>query len=101
MLIDLEGELRFSSERYVTKIIHDSEKMRAVLFCLEPGQKVEPHTSPSEVVMFVARGAGRMTVGSETTPVKEGSLAVCPPHEPHGFEAEGRMVVLAAIIPRP
>lgn len=98
---EIKKLVEFSSQRYVVKLVHDSEKARVALFCLEPGQKVEAHTSPSEVVFYAIEGKGKVVVGEAKPQVQGGTIVVCPPQAPHGLEAESRLIVLAVIAPRP
>ncbi len=100
--IELDSETEFMDERPRTKMLHDSSQFRAVLFCLEKGQGVPRHTSPSEVMMLVHKGSGTVIVGDREHAMKAGEMVICRPNESHGFRSEGeRMVVLALIIPSP
>ncbi len=75
--------------------------MRVVLFNLDKGQEVPPHTTTSEVLMFLVEGKGEFIVGDRTEEVEGGGFVVCRPDEPHGMKAIERMTVLAVIAPRP
>ena len=99
--ISLKEHIEFSPEKYISKILFDSEKARLVLFCLEKGQEIAPHTVKSQVVMVVVSGKGTITAGNKTHKVKQDSLVVSESMEAHGIKAEEQMVVLATIIPRP
>ncbi|MBI4294779.1 MAG: cupin domain-containing protein [Chloroflexi bacterium] len=99
--VNLKALRRFDSQRFVSQLIHDSEKARVALFCLEPGQEVPPHSASSEVVFMVVEGKGQVVVGNDQVAVEAGSLVVGPPLVPHGLKAEERLVVVAVIAPRP
>ena len=99
--IDLIEHIEFSKEKYISKILFDSDKVRMVLFCLEKGQEVPSHTVKPQVVMLVISGTGLFTVGNKSYKVKQDSVAICESMEAHGIKADERMVVLAYIIPRP
>ncbi len=99
--IHLSQFQEFSSERFVSKLLHDSENSRVALFCLEPNQVLSTHTTPSEVVFLVTDGTGTIIVGEEEIEVSAGMLVVCPPQIAHGLKAASRFVVLAVITPRP
>ena len=92
---------QFDSTRVVSKLIHDSERCRVVLFCLEAGQEVTPHTSRSEVLFYGVEGQGTISIGADEIIIEEGTLVACPQMVPHGIKAEERNVVLAIITPRP
>lgn len=100
-LVKLDEVKGFRKERYLSRLIHDSDKARVALFCLEAGQEVSPHTSSSEVVFQVVEGKGRVVLGAEEPEVEPGIVAICPPGLPHGLKAEKRLVVVAVIAPRP
>lgn len=91
----------FDSKRVVSKLLHDSEKCRVVLFCLEPGQEVSPHESSSEVIFYGVEGKGTVLVGTDEVELEPRAFVVCPPMLRHGIKAEERTVVLAVITPRP
>ena len=99
--IDLKEQVEFSKEKYVSKILFDSDTIRIVLFCLEKGQEVPPHTVKSQVIMLVVSGKGSVTVGNSTYKVKPDTVTVCESMQAHGIKADEQMVVLAYIVPRP
>ena len=99
--IQLSQYQEFDPERVVSKLLHDSERCRVVLFCLEPGQEVAPHQSTSEVVFYGVEGKGTVSVGSDEAGIAPGTIVVCPPMLPHGIKAGSRTTVLAVITPRP
>ena len=99
--IQLSQFQEFDSKRVVSKLLHDSENCRVVLFCLEAGQEAAPHQSSSEVIFYVVGGKGRISVGDDEVDVASEIIVVCPPMLPHGIKAEERTTVLAVITPRP
>ncbi len=101
MTKNLLALVEFSADRPRVQLVHDSENLRLVLFCLQAGQEVPPHTSASEVLLQALRGDGRCSVGEAETPLSEGGLIACPPNQPHGLKADTDLVVLAVIAPRP
>lgn len=99
--IDVKEHIEFSKEKYVSKILFDSDKVRVVLFCLEKGQELPLHTVKPQVVMLVISGKGLFIVGDKMYEVKPDSVAICESLEAHGMKADEQMVVLASIVPRP
>lgn len=95
--------VEFRAEKYNARLLYDSENARLVLFSLEAGQGIDPHSAPSTVVMCALQGAGSFIKGEEVIPVKAGSLVPCGPNELHGMKADKgeRLVALAFIAPRP
>lgn len=97
----LRTEAEFSAQKFVLKLLHDSPRARVVLFCLNPGQEIPPHTSSSEVIFYTVSGKGTIQVSQDREDVEAGYLVVCPPRRLHGIKAAERMQVLAIIAPRP
>lgn len=90
--------VEFDQQRYVSKLLFDTERGRGALFCLEPGQEVPAHTAPAHIIFYVVSGRGVIAIGNEATSVKESDLLLCPPDAPHGFKADERLVILAFIL---
>ncbi|HEX7019454.1 MAG TPA: cupin domain-containing protein [Gemmatimonadaceae bacterium] len=88
--------------RPATAIIHDSADARCVVFRLEPGQQVAPHTSPSSVLLLAVEGSGVVTTAEGDSPLAVGEAALYEPRELHGMRAVAeRFVLLAVITPQP
>lgn len=66
-----------------------AESTAVVYFEIEPGRRLATHTDSAEEVILVLDGEGIATVGSESTPVGPGALALVPALAPHGLEATG------------
>lgn len=91
----------FDSKRPVSKLLYDSEQCCVVLFCLETGQEIAPHTSTSEVVFYGVEGKCTVLVGNDNIPLPVEAVVTCPPNIPHGIKAITRTMVMAIIAPRP
>lgn len=100
-LIELDKFESFSKEKPGSKLLYNSDNVRIVLFSLEPGQKIDPHTVNPQVTMIVLSGKGKFIIGKDKLDVKEGYIAVCESNQAHGFSADERMKVLAFITPGP
>lgn len=99
--IDLREAQAFSPAGPRSTLLADGPAARYALFCLEPGQAVPPHVSPSAVSLTVLEGEGTATGGEGEAALRPGTLVLFAPQEPHGFTARTRLVALAAITPRP
>lgn len=98
--INLDDEIEFMDEHARTKMLHDSMRFRAVLFCMEAGQGVGRHSTDHEVMMQVYRGSGTVIVGDREHSVKAGEVLVSRPNEVHGFRSDGERFVILALIVR-
>jgi quercetin dioxygenase-like cupin family protein len=89
-------------ERPATGTVHDAPGLRLVVFRLEPGQSVAPHTSEATVLLTVLSGRGTISVGEELIEAGPGHVVTLSPGEPHGMRATAeRFCLLATILRRP
>lgn len=96
-----QAEKDFRPDGYTTRLIHDCDCCRTVLFNLSSGQVVEPHTVNACVVMNVVAGSGMIRKGMEEIAVSKDDLVFFEPNELHGMRAVSEpMNVLATIIPK-
>ena len=83
-------------------VVHDSDDVRLVVFRLEPGQEVAPHTSKASVTLTVLEGSGILAGDGEESRCKAGDVVAYNPGELHGMKAEAeQLLLLASISPRP
>jgi quercetin dioxygenase-like cupin family protein len=88
--------------RPATALLHDSPDARVVVFRIEPGQEVAPHTSTSTVLLAVLAGKGTVSGASGESPVVAGDLVSYDTGEVHGMRAgDETLVLMATIAPRP
>jgi quercetin dioxygenase-like cupin family protein len=96
-------ETKFSDKRPTTEKLSESPNLILIHFYLKKGQKINLHSSPSEVITTVVKGKGKFFIGSVENFV-ELNIGECikyDPKEPHGFEALEDTVVEAVITPNP
>jgi len=88
--------------RPATAIVHDAPGTRVIVFRIEPGQQVAPHTSRSTVTLSIVAGGGLVSGSDGERLVHAGDLVVYGPNEVHGMRAVDKPLVLVALIaPRP
>jgi quercetin dioxygenase-like cupin family protein len=88
--------------RPATALLHDVPDARVVVFRIEAGQAVAPHTSTSTVLLAIVEGSGTVSGASGESTVRAGDLVTYEVGELHGMKAGSEQLVLVAIItPRP
>lgn len=88
--------------RPATALMHDAPDARLVVFRIEPGQQVAPHTSTSTVILSVVTGRGIVLGAEGERNVQAGDVVVYEPNELHGMRAtDEQLVITATITPRP
>lgn len=89
-------------DRPASALLHDGPDARLVVFRIEPGQAVMPHTSASTVILSIAKGSGFVSGAAGERSVRAGDVVVYEPNERHGMRAPSHtLVVLAMIAPGP
>ncbi|GBC89211.1 hypothetical protein HRbin13_01349 [bacterium HR13] len=94
-------KVSFDASRIRHTLAYDSKEARLVVFSMPPGSEVPPHTSPSRVLLYCAKGSGEFLKGKDWIAVEEGDVVACEPLEPHGMKASTPMIVVATIAPAP
>jgi quercetin dioxygenase-like cupin family protein len=88
--------------RPATALLHDVADARVVVFRIEAGQAVAPHTSTSTVLLSVVAGHGMVSGAEGERAVSAGDLVAYDVAELHGMRAlDERLVLVAIITPRP
>ncbi|HEU4829719.1 MAG TPA: cupin domain-containing protein [Gemmatimonadales bacterium] len=79
-------------------LAHDHADARLVVFRIDPGQQVAPHTSPASVFLVVTSGSGFISGADGERAVAAGAIAAFAPGERHGMRAAEEQLVIAAFI---
>ena len=88
--------------RPATALLHDAPDARVVVFRIEAGQEVAPHTSISTVLLFVESGSGTVSGAAGESSVAAGDVVAYDAGELHGMKAGSEQLVLVVVIaPRP
>lgn len=85
--------------RPATAVVHDVPGVRLVVFRIEPGQEVAPHTAEATVLLTVISGRGMISGPASETAASPGTVVTYAPGELHGMRADAeRFCVLATIV---
>lgn len=60
------------------RILVDNPELKMVNLIIDPGQRVNTHAAPVDVVFIVLDGKGQVTVEDEEIEVVSGQMLVCP-----------------------
>lgn len=81
-----------------TAVVHDAPSVRLVVFRIEPGQEVAPHTNNGTVLLTVLSGHGTVRGGEEFRDVGPGTVLAYAPGELHAMRANTEQFCLMATI---
>ncbi len=70
---------------------------------LNPGEGVDPHSTPVDVFFYVVRGKGKIVIGEETAIVESTDIIISPKDIPHAvYASEGvEFEILVVKTPNP
>ena len=89
----------------IAQMILDRRNLKEIGFLaiarLDPGKKIEAHVDPMEEIYFIANGAGEMTVGNETRPVKPGDAVWIPAGDSHALLNTGEEQCVVLVVASP
>ncbi|HLG70047.1 MAG TPA: cupin domain-containing protein [Chloroflexota bacterium] len=78
-----------------------SERMKVVLVCLEPGQSIPAHEPGVDMALVVLVGEGTLISGEREEPLRPGSIGFVPAGVRRGVKASTRMIALHTVSPPP
>ena len=91
----------FQSQHFNPIGLAQSDRMKLVLVCLEPGQSIPAHEPAVDMALVVIEGEGTLTSGDREEPLRPGSIGFVPAGVRRGVKASTRMVVLHTVSPPP
>ncbi len=91
----------FRPERFTPVVIAETERVKVILACFEPGQFIPVHRPGVDLVGVVLEGEGDLIAGGEESRITAGSVFVVPAGEARGIRATSRLVVLHTVSPPP
>ncbi|AGL00340.1 mannose-6-phosphate isomerase [Desulfoscipio gibsoniae DSM 7213] len=83
------GELpTFKNPKGITvRKLLDMDGLVLMNLLFKPGEMLEMHTTPQNVVFYVVNGEGTVMIGDEESRVKKDELVYSPKGIPHGLKA--------------
>ncbi len=91
----------FTSDRFHPIPFGQSERSRALLVCLEPGQFIPVHAPGVDIVFVILEGEGTLVAGDHEEQVGPGSIAFAAAGEARGLQARTRIVAVHVVSPPP
>lgn len=101
ILKDFHDAARFQPERFAPVSVGETERMRVVLTCFEPGQFIPVHSPAVDMALVVLEGEGTVVAGEEEARVGPGALIVVPAGQSRGVHAATRLVAVHVVSPPP
>jgi quercetin dioxygenase-like cupin family protein len=91
----------FRPEHFNPVLLAESERVKVLLVCLEPGQFIPVHRPGVDLALVVLEGRGQIVVGNREEAIRPGAIAFAPAGEMRGLKAETRLIALHVVAPPP
>ena len=88
LIPNLAAEAEVPDRGTLSRVLHDDDCVRLVLFAFDAGQELTEHTASRPAVLQVLSGRFRVTAGGETFAMGPGAWLLLDAHEPHSLLAE-------------
>jgi quercetin dioxygenase-like cupin family protein len=98
LIPDLPGRAEIPAQGTLSRILHDDDRLRLVLFAFGSGQELTEHTASVPTVLQVLPGPFRVTAGEDTFAVGPEVWLLLDPHEAHSLPAREPSCLLLTIL---
>lgn len=96
-----QAATRFVAERFSPVPLGQTERVKVVLTCFEPGQFIPVHSPGVDMALVVLEGDGTVVAGDQESDVSAGSIAIVPAGQARGIKARTRLVAVHLVSPPP
>lgn len=87
---DYRAKVSYSRQKASKVTLAETPHSRSTLWCLLPGQRIEPHVHAGDHIWTVFEGEGLfLSVAKEPQEIRPGTVLVAPAGESHGVENTG------------
>lgn len=93
--------IAFNPAKFNPVAIAQSDRLKVLLVCLEPGQFIPVHRPSVDMTLLVLEGKGMVVAGDTETEVGPGSVVFVKGGEARGVKAQSRLVALHVVSPPP
>jgi quercetin dioxygenase-like cupin family protein len=100
-ILDYRQAITFQPERFTPVPLGQTERVKVVLTCFEPGQYIPVHSPGVDMTLVVLEGEGRVVAGDAEADVGPGAVVIVPAGEARGVLASTRMVAVHLVSPPP
>ena len=88
LISQLTGRAEITEQGTLSRVLHDDDRLRLVLFAFDAGQELTEHTASVPAVLQVVSGRFRVTAGAETFEMGPDAWLLLDAHEAHSLRAE-------------
>jgi quercetin dioxygenase-like cupin family protein len=101
ILPDYHQAALFRAERFAPVPLGQTDRIKVVLTCFEPGQQIPVHHPGVDMALVVLEGQGTVVAGDEEAEVGPGTIVIVPAGAARGITAVTRLVAVHLVSPPP
>ncbi len=99
---DVLGAATFREDKMSKVNLFETKNFFCDVYCLRPGQEQKVHSHAEEDKLYYAiHGEGKVTVGEETRPLREGEIVMAAAGESHGIANDSREDLICVVFMAP
>jgi quercetin dioxygenase-like cupin family protein len=101
IISDYRSAAVFQDGRFSPVALGQSERVKVVLTCFEPGQHIPVHSPGIDMTLVVLEGEGTVVAGDQEADVGPGAIVIVPAGSARGVRAKTRLVAIHLVSPPP
>lgn len=95
---NLEAELTLAGSNASTKVIHQDDSCKTVLFRFAPGQGLREHEAKTPGILYFVKGDATVTLGDRSVEAKAGAWIHMSPELLHSISAQTETLMLLLLL---
>jgi quercetin dioxygenase-like cupin family protein len=95
---DLSTLIEVPQDGTLSRTVHSTDKLKAVIFGFDAGQELSEHTASMPAIIHIIKGEARLTLGGETQDAKAGTWVYMDAHLSHSVHAVTPLVMLLLLL---
>jgi quercetin dioxygenase-like cupin family protein len=98
---DYHSAATFQEGRFSPVALGQTDRVKVVLTCFEPGQYIPVHRPGVDMTLVVLEGEGTVMAGDHEAEVGPGAIIIVPAQSARGIRAKTRLVAVHVVSPPP
>lgn len=95
---NLLGEVAVPPDGITSRVVHNDEHVRTVIFGFDAGQELSEHTASMDAILHVVQGEATLTLGEERVEAQAGTWVHMKANLAHSVVAKTPLVLLLVLL---
>lgn len=97
---DLQQEAAVQPDGILSRVLHNEDGLRTVIFAFDAGQELTEHTASRPATIQILSGQGKIKLGKDELEARPGTWVYMPAGLVHAIRAESPLTMLLTLLPR-